>query len=72
MAKAIDDHLGRNELINTVVGGPKLFFTLYDSICATDSQLPKLPPDVMTAVDQMPEKIDPAMIDDSTKPIDEK
>jgi hypothetical protein len=57
MAQAIDTHLGRPALTETIVGGPKLFFEQYSALCASDPELPKLPADVMTAVDQMPEKL---------------
>lgn len=63
IAKAIDEHLGRPALLETVTHGPKLYFTLYYTICASDPLLPKLPGDVIRAVDAMPEKIDAASVD---------
>ena len=48
---------GSAQLIDTVVRGPKQFFTQYIGICASDPQLPKLPPGVVQAIDDMPEKI---------------
>jgi hypothetical protein len=59
IAKAIDDHLGRQALIDTVVHGPKLFYQDYMGLCASDPQLPKLPVDVEKAIDAMPDRLSP-------------
>jgi hypothetical protein len=58
IAKAIDERLGRPALIDTVVRGPKQFYTVYEGLCATDSSLPKIPDDVVRAIDAMPMKLD--------------
>jgi hypothetical protein len=60
MAQAIDTHMGRRALTETIVRGPKLFFQQYAGLCASDPELPKLPPEVMAAVDEMPDKLPPS------------
>lgn len=57
IAKAIDERMGRPALIDTVERGPKQFFTQYIALSAGDRQLPKIPDDVVRAVEDMPEKL---------------
>ncbi|BDI31393.1 hypothetical protein CCAX7_34440 [Capsulimonas corticalis] len=57
IAKAIDERLGRKVLIDTIAGGPKMFFTKYLELCDKDKNLPKLPDDVAKQVRVMPDKL---------------
>ena len=60
IARAIDEHLGRAALIDTIVRGPKQFYSVYEGLCESDSSLPKLPDDVVRAIAKMPMRLDDA------------
>jgi hypothetical protein len=50
MARAIDQKLGRNILIETVSQGPSDFFLKYDSISTQDGNFPRLNPAIMREI----------------------
>jgi hypothetical protein len=52
MAYEIDTRLGRPALTETIRGGVKEFFGKYDTLCAQNSNLPRLDPEVLTVLEQ--------------------
>jgi hypothetical protein len=52
MAYEIDSRLGRPALTETIRGGVRDFFGKYDTLCAQNSNLPRLDPDVLKVLEQ--------------------
>lgn len=56
-AKAIDERAGRKILLETMEGGPKVFWTQYADLCRKFADLPRLPGGVEAAVRGMGERL---------------
>jgi hypothetical protein len=52
MAYEIDTKFGRQALANTIIGGVQQFFGTYDSLCAQNSNLPRVDAEVMKVLEQ--------------------
>ena len=52
MAYEIDTRFGRQALANTIIGGVKEFFGMYDSLCMQNTNLPRVDAEVMKVLEQ--------------------